>query len=116
MGGATIEQSVIDAFRAMYDHYPESVMLIHKSREIIAVNPAGASIGREPGMRCSQLQPLISHAGCMADEAIRTGKATWRKKRGPNGDVISFWLPVDGYPDCLIHFSVGSIQRYDYTV
>lgn len=108
--------SVIEAFHLMYDHYPESVMLIHKNREIIAVNPAGASIGREPGMRCAQLQPKISHIGCRADEAIHTGEMTYRKKSGTNGDVISFWLPIDGYPDCLIHFSVGGMKQYDYNV
>ena len=54
--------------------------------------------------------------GCMAEEAWKNGEASYRKKVGKLGDVVSFWIPVDGYPDYLVHFSVGSIQKYEYNV
>lgn len=41
-----MEQSdVICAFHAMWDHFPEPVMLIKKNRQIYAVNPKAASLG-----------------------------------------------------------------------
>lgn len=111
-----VDQDVIEAFHLMWDNFPESVMLLNKEREIIASNKAGQDLGRIPGMKCSSIQPLASHQGCKANEALRTHEYTYRKRKGNLGDVVSFWLPIDGYPDYLIHFSVGGPIKYEYTI
>lgn len=66
-----IDQDVIQAFHLMWDNFPESVMLINKEREIIASNKVGQNVGRLPGIKCSSLQPLGSHKGCKANEALK---------------------------------------------
>ncbi|MDR1241225.1 MAG: hypothetical protein LBM00_00335 [Deltaproteobacteria bacterium] len=112
----TDAQKITDAFHLMWDNYPESVMLIRKDRTIIAVNRAGALAGREAGTKCSTLQPLENHKGCKADECAKNHSFTYRKKKGNLGDTVSFWLPVDGYPEYIVHFSVGGSMKYEYTV
>ena len=98
---------VIKAFHLMWDNYPESAMLINK---------VAPSTGRIEGNKCALVEPLEQHKGCRAEEAWKNGEASYRKKVGKLGDVVSFWIPVDGYPDYLVHFSVGSIQKYEYNV
>lgn len=110
------DQSVIKAFHLMWDNFPESVMLINKDREIIASNKAGEERGRTAGIKCSSLLPATGHKGCKANEALKNHEYTYRKKKGDLGDVVSFWLPIDGYPDYLIHFSVGGTVKYEYTI
>lgn len=108
------EQLLINAFMVLWDYYPEPVMLIDKKREIIALNKAGKDAGRFPGMKCSSLLPLANHKGCRANEALKKREYTYRKRMGDFGDVVSFWLPIDGYPDYLVHFSVGATVKYDF--
>ena len=50
-----VDQSVIDAFQMMWGKFPEGVMLVDKSRKIIAVNAACATVGFAAGMICSQI-------------------------------------------------------------
>lgn len=106
---------VIKAFHLMWDNYPESAMLIDKKRNIIAANKVAPSTGRIEGNKCALVEPLEQHKGCRAEEAWKNGEASYRKKVGKLGDVVSFWIPVDGYPDYLVHFSVGSIQNMNIT-
>ena len=107
---------VIKAFHLMWDNYPESAMLIDKKRNIIAANKIAPSTGRIEGNKCALVEPLEQHKGCLAEEAWEKGEASYRKKVGKLGDVVSFWVPIDGFPDYLVHFSVGSIKRYEYNV
>ena len=44
------DEQIIEAFHAMWDNFPESIMLIKKSREIIALNPKRSAAGLKPGM------------------------------------------------------------------
>ena len=92
-----------------------SEMCIRDSN-IIAANKVAPSTGRIEGNKCALVEPLEQHKGCRAEEAWKNGEASYRKKVGKLGDVVSFWIPVDGYPDYLVHFSVGSIQKYEYNV
>lgn len=105
---------IIKAFHLMWDNYPESAMLVDKQRNIIAANKIAPSTGRIVGQKCVLVEPLEQHKGCKAGEAWSKGVASYRKKTGKLGDVISFWVPIDGYPDYLVHFSVGSIKKYEY--
>lgn len=111
-----MHEEVIKAFHLMWDNYPESAMLIDKKRNIIAANKIAPDTGRIEGEKCALVEPLDQHKGCKAEEAWSTNAASYRKKIGKLGDVVSFWVPIDGYPDYLVHFSVGSIKKYEYNV
>ncbi len=108
------KQEVIKAFHLMFDNYPESAVLINKDRDIIAVNKLAPSTGRVEGIKCATVQPLEQHKGCKLNEAVKDNQASYRKKTGALGDVISFWVPVAGHPYYFVHFSVGSIKKYEY--
>ena len=80
------------------------------------VSVAGSNEMPAPA-KSRSIWPLAAmSAADMHEEAWKNGEASYRKKVGKLGDVVSFWIPVDGYPDYLVHFSVGSIQKYEYNV
>ena len=110
------KEDVIKAFHLMFDNYPESAMLIDKERNVLAVNKIAPSTGRVAGIKCATVQPLEQHKGCKLNQALSSKEATYRKKTGTLGDVVSFWVPIDGYPDYFVHFSIGSIKSYEYNV
>lgn len=104
----TALNGLIDAFHLMWDHYPAPCTLVHRSREVIAVNPACREIGREPGMDCSRHGPAENHRGCLADKAVAEHKAYRARKVANGSERIAFWLPIDGFADYYVHFSVLS--------
>jgi hypothetical protein len=111
-----VDESLIRAFHLMYDHYPEPVQLTHKSRTILAVNPAGLASGKGAGMVCSKLGTPGIHKGCLASEALEGQKATWASvDRTPVGGrkFVAFWLPIQGYPEYFVHFGCGTTHDYD---
>ena len=110
-----MDKQLIESFHLMYDHFPETVMLIHKSREVLAVNKAGALAGMAPGMFCNKLGKPEVHQGCLADKALKAQSAAWMTYPAPNrpGETaVTFWLPVDGHPDIYVHFAVGNSREY----
>jgi hypothetical protein len=106
------EQKIIEAFHLMWDFFPEPVRLIERNRTVLAVNKAAEKSGMQRGIKCSSIPPLASHKGCKANAALSAKEYQYSKWKGGLGDVITYWLPIDGYPDYYIHFSVG--LRLDY--
>lgn len=106
------DQTLIESFHLMWGNFPEPVMLIHKNREIIAVNALCTSIGRTPGSRCIEQGALEAHAGCLANEALQQQKATYKKIVHGEKNIISYWLPIEGFPEYFIHFGVGLTIDY----
>lgn len=107
-----IDEKVIEAFELMWGHFPEPTSLVHKSREVIAVNAACKSIGLEKGMNCATRGPE-PHKGCLANQALKTQQPVYTKIKIGERDIISYWLPVDGYPEYFVHFGVGVTIDYD---
>jgi hypothetical protein len=109
-----VDERLIKAFHLMYDNYPEAAQLAHKSKKVIAINPACQKIGREVGMICAQHGPASAHQGCLATMAITNQKPTWVYKEASkdHNETVIFWLPIDGYPDFYIHFACGSMLDY----
>ena len=99
------DEKLIESFHLMYDHFPEVVQLTHKSKRIVAVNPACQAIGREVGMVCATHGPPEAHQGCLAAGAVRDQDAKW--KPAGKEHTMAFWLPINGYPDFFIHFAMG---------
>ena len=52
-----VDQKLVEAFHLMFDHFPEGVQLAHKSKRVVAVNPACQAIGRTVGMICAKHGP-----------------------------------------------------------
>lgn len=105
-----VDEKLIEAFHLMYDHYPEAAQLAHKSKRIVALNPACEAIGRQVGMICAKHGPPEAHKGCLANKAIKEHAAMRTTPTAPvpgQPQYCVFWLPVDGYPDYYIHFSAG---------
>ncbi|WP_199533118.1 hypothetical protein [Solidesulfovibrio fructosivorans] len=110
-----VDEKLIEAFHLMFDHFPEGAQLAHKSKKIVALNPACEAIGRKVGMICAKHGPPEAHKGCLANKTIKNHKATWAivAQAVPGGQVpVTFWLPIDGYPDFFIHFGVGYMKDY----
>lgn len=108
-----VDKSVIDAFQMMWGNFPEGVLLVDKSRSILAVNAACATSGLAAGMICSQIGSPDSHKGCLANQALVEKKTKFKKFSMNNGkEFISFWIPVVGQDNIFLHFSVGMTVDY----
>ena len=107
-----LDTKVVEAFQLMWENFPEPVTLVHKSREVIAVNTACAAFGRTPGMRCIEQGAPEAHRGCLANQALQTQTATYKTITRGDKTIISYWLPINGYPDYFIHFGVGVTIDY----
>lgn len=105
----TIETApdLVRAFHLMWDHFPGPCSLIHKSKKVIAVNPACKTIGREVGMFCVNTGNPENHKGCLSGKALAEHKAQRRQVAYDGVQRAVFWLPVDGHDDYYLHFSVG---------
>ncbi|WP_321530694.1 hypothetical protein [uncultured Desulfuromonas sp.] len=107
-----VDESVIDAFQMMWGKFPEGVMLVDKSRTVLAVNAACATSGLEAGMVCSKLGSPESHRGCLANHALANQKAKFKKISMNGKEFISFWVPVVGQDNIFLHFTVGMTVDY----
>jgi hypothetical protein len=109
------DEGLLKAFHLMYDSFPECVQLADKSKRILAVNPAGQAIGRHVDTVCATMGAPEAHRGCLASKAVRERKTQWvfsdRTACGGNRSV-TFWLPIEGYPDYFIHFACGYAIDY----
>ena len=94
------------SFHLMWDHFPQPCTLVHRTKEVIAVNPACDIIGRRVGMICSQHGPAEAHQGCLANQALRERSPQVQRVVRGDLELLVFWLPVDGYPDYYIHFGL----------
>ncbi len=109
-----VPASVIDAFQLMWGNFPEPVSLVHKSRNVVAVNKWHQKAGYlTPGMNCAKLGAPGSHKGCLGNKALASGEATYSYNEKPDGTgVTAFWIPLDGYPELFVHFGVGISLNY----
>lgn len=97
---------LIEAFHLMWDHFPGPSSLVHKTKKVIAANPACIAMGREPGMYCSRTGSPESHKGCLAAKALAEHRAERIQVEADGTHRAVFWLPVDGFDDYYIHFGV----------
>ncbi len=100
---------VVEAFHMMWDSFPHSVMLLKKSREIVAVNKAGAERGVRPGAKCYELAGKTEiHAGCKANTALEENTAQRSVSYGKESKRITdaYWLPVSKEHQLYLHFAI----------
>lgn len=109
-----VKPEVLKAFQMMWGLYPGPVMLIHASREILAVNAAAAELGLPVGITCHSLYPSDKPCpGCLADKALRQGQGIRRAAYAPRQKQFmdGFWIPVAGEKDVYVHFG-NDISEY----
>lgn len=107
-------QEIVNAFHTMWGLYPAPAMLVHSSREILAVNKIAERIGIPVGITCSSLNGCDKPCpGCLANKALRHGqgerKAVYSPKTGTFMD--GYWVPVAGEKEIYVHFG-NDITEY----
>ncbi len=109
----SLPDSVIEAFHLMWGNFPEPASLVHKSREVMAVNKAHRVLGRlAPGMNCARTGSPEAHKGCLGNQALASGQAAYSTGVYNGKEIIAYWLPLDGHPEYFIHFGVGTTIEY----
>lgn len=108
-----VDKKLIEAFTLMWGTYPGAASLVHKSKTIVAVNPACLLGGRKPGMVCAKWDSPGRHKGCLANRTLREMVPLHKEIHSNNGISRVYWLPVPDYPDFYIHFTTEPITVGD---
>jgi hypothetical protein len=108
-----LEENLIKSFNQMWGKFPESALLIHRDRTIIAHNEfaekAWGSI-ITPRIKCSSLNPG-KHGDCKANEALDKKEAMTLEIKMNERDHRAYWMPVTDETDYYIHFGID-LQRH----
>lgn len=100
-----VDEKIVEAFHLMWGNFPEPVMLVHKTREILAVNEACSKAGGQVGIKCSSIGSPERHQRCRANQALASQQAAYSKTEAngknsnrvldsccrPAGYLRSFW-------------------------
>jgi len=108
-----VDSKVVEAFDLMWGNFPEPVMLVHKSREILAVNKTCRNTGGDAGGKCSEKGSPEQHKGCLANKALATQQTTYSKNKSGEREIIGYWMPITGYPEIFVHFGIGTTIDYN---
>ncbi len=100
---------LLQAFKLMWDLYPEPVRLIRKDFTVVAGNQAFLKAGGKIGDKCNATRPEL-HRGCQAQAALKARESKVIEHELFNHHISSYWIPVQGNTDHFIHFSNGSLQ------
>ncbi len=96
-------EELIRAFHLTWDAFPGTARLIDKGNHVLAVNQAAAAAGLTEGQVCAKIGAPESHRGCRKALALSTRTAQVDR---PIENKIRAWVPVEGYPEVVVHFSV----------
>lgn len=102
-----VDEKLVESFHLMYDSFPGVAQLNHKSRLIVAANPAARAFGRSEGIICLRHGSPDQHKGCLAEKALNEGReqSVHLPPMDDGTGMTVFWLPIEGYPDFYIHFA-----------
>lgn len=102
-----IRKDLVKAFNQMWGKFPETVLLIHKNKTIVAVNEQAEKVSQEMltcGIKCTSCPG--DHSRCRANEALRERTATSLEVEFGGEQRNSFWVPVEGELDYYVHFNL----------
>jgi len=94
---------LIQAFHQTWDTFPGASRLLDRNNLTIAVNRFAAEHGMEAGQICAKMGTPEAHRGCLKHIALATRTAQIDR---PSTNKIRGWLPVENYPDIVVHFSL----------
>jgi hypothetical protein len=100
---------VVEAFHMMWDNFPHVVLLLKKSREIVATNKEGTKRGFLPGAKCYEVAGKTEiHATCRANVALEenTAQRSVNYNKAANRVTDAYWLPVSPETGLYVHFAV----------
>jgi hypothetical protein len=75
-----------------------------KRRTVLAVNKAAEKEGLTIGGKCWANTPKEIHAVCKADVALKEQKGVYALNADKS--LMAYWIPVEGYADTYMHFSI----------
>lgn len=96
-------EAVIESFHLMWDGFPGPARLIDRRNKILAANQSAVEAGFKPGLICATVGTPESHKGCKKFKVLKDELAQIDR---PSENRIRGWLPVEGYPDIVVHFSL----------
>lgn len=96
-------EELIQAFHLTWDRFPRQARLIDKGNHVLAVNQAAEAAGLTAGQICAKMGDPESHKGCR--KALALSIQTAQVDR-PIPEKIRAWVPIDGFPEVVVHFSV----------
>lgn len=99
----TYNPDILKAFHTLWDAFPGPVRLIDKSHKIIAANNIAQEKGFIPDKCCATVGEPCSHRGCKSALMLKTGLAQIDR---PSIDRVRGWIPLAGYPDIYVHFTL----------
>jgi hypothetical protein len=107
--GGEVNPDIVKAFDLMWYHFPSPVFLLQRNRTIVGMNKAAKELGVMPGMKCFQLSgEKAIHEGCLGNSALKDGESKRSVMYVPAMKQVldSYWLPIPGEKDMLIHFGI----------
>ena len=96
-------EELIQAFHLTWDAFPGAARLIDKENRVLAANRAAEAAGLTEGQICAKMGAPENHKGCRKALALSTQTAQVDR---PVENKIRAWVPIDGYPEVVVHFSV----------
>lgn len=105
----SVSNEVIEAFHMMWDSFPHPVMLLKKTRDIVAVNKVAEEKGVPTNLKCFQLGGKTEiHDGCKANKAVEEGVAQRMVAHNKDANRVmdAYWLPVSAEKDIYLHFAI----------
>lgn len=104
-------EEMIAAFHAMWDNFPEPVMLIQKDRKIHALNAKAKAFGIEEEGKCTSIGTPEQHKSCLCNRAVDEKRTVCSMYDTEKGKGYGYWMPVAGAEDYIIHFGVGRFSE-----
>jgi hypothetical protein len=107
-----VDQKTLEAFQMMWGPFPERVMLVHKNRNILAVNESARAAEATAGIKCFTLNPTgvpgeyCKH--CKANIALHEGRAVVSHEDG--NKVLAYWIPLKDVEDVYVHFAIRTAR------
>ncbi len=108
-GNSDVSNETIEAFHLMWYHFPQVVLLLKKTRVIVAANKVAEAAGFLPGAKCFQvLKSTKIHPDCKANEALEKGvtKRSVAYLKDINRIRDTYWIPILTEKDLYVHFAV----------
>ncbi len=96
-------EELIQAFHLTWDDFPGVARLINKGNYVLACNKAAMEADLIPGQICAKTGSPESHIGCKKMQALSSQMAQVDR---PIPEKIRAWVPIDGYPEVVVHFSI----------
>ncbi len=97
-------KELVCAFHLTWDKFPGPARLIDKENHVLAVNQVAEEAGLTTGQICAKVGAPESHKGCRKALTLSSQKAQMDR---PTENKIRAWLPIEGYPDLVVHFSIS---------